>query len=709
MPANAKVSTSSTVDTSATRLAGSIDGMTWPYSYVQTVRLQAGAQPSYAILKIPVEDVDSTAPAVAGVASGPKDSIKQGAPAFVAAINGSTFATLFDGVVTQVEERFSASEDFLLVKIEDERERMRKWPIIGSFWMSGSTGYSYRQGWRLHPNAGGQPNCIWRSTDAGYVPMMCSPWYGVGADEDPAEDTAQDVTKACYWTSRSLLQYFRFLTTSTAYTAATTTGDFAFFPAWPDSVVWPEGFHNAIEVSSGDDRKAKEMVYDGMNMLDAVEKVLSDAGPYSLYTNPDPPDTDSDDNTWKTTLTVIRTRYNDGEATLLRPTSGGAASTLGKARVVLAGSIKESAQNLYTRVAVGGDLVFIEARVHSTAANDGDLREAWDSDTETAFSNYIATRYNAGDTISDATKKAARKYPHVGAAYRLDHDYYFASGTSEDAKPIASVPRPVLPHLLSSYLEAEDSSPSGDELRRFRRPVLFEYQDSDDDAGTDPWFLAEESDGLAVDADGTIWVPALRDNETTLVVSTSGSVPSATVSLELRKLRCTLAIPCDHRYTKSQKLAMDEADLEAGAIQSQDAHRIKSGLDYAYYADTPDLYGLEIRNGAWPIPGAVNGSSSQSDTIRDDGDLLQSHVDRRMRDFGRLDRSGQLILRNMLTAIRPGLEIKALDTGGGADEDDESGMYPLNVVVVAMTWSNANQNGSSADGTPGQFVSVEVL
>lgn len=719
MPANAIVSNSSSIDLAAVSIIAVIGEKLGPHWIAEQVRIQDGASPSYALAKIPMKQLTESAPAIAAVSGSPFESIKQGMSAYVYAVSDTAQATIFDGIVTSVSQSWSAGEDHLVVKIEDDRERMRKWPIIGSFWFNGAGAYvnslAYRQGWKFRTNPGGNPNCIWRSI-AGYderVPVMCTPWYGVDVNDDPPLDTDQDTGAACYWTSRSVLQYFRFIVSDVAKDLAVASG-FTSYPIWPTAkLIWPVGFEQGvdmvgIESQTGKERKADDHTYERESMLGAVQRVLEMAGPYSLFVSPEPPE--DAEGEYATTLQVIRTRYDGDGIVLMRPTSGAAATSLAKPRVVLAGSINESSANLYTRFIAAGDLVFIERRVSTDASDAGTLRQAWDSDAEEDFRAYIETRLNAGDTLSDAKEKAIREYPNVGAAYRLDHVFDFQANTSQSTRGIAELPRPILSTVLSNYFEGQATTLAADAKRRYRRPVLFEYQGASADPDVDPWILGAFNDGLSLDADGTIWLPGLRSDGTTIVVTSTGTAPTITAELEVRKLRATVAIPCDHRLSVARKLASEDGDMQVAAQPSRDEHRIEAGLNFTIYEGQGDGdYALEERREAWPVPATVDGSTVKSDVIRDDSALLANHVERRASDFSRLERSGELILDNLMTTLRPGTQIKALDNNGGTDEEDESGLYELGVVVRSVSMSNANQNGSGADGTPAQQVRVEVV
>jgi len=720
MPANAIISNTETADRGAVSLVAVIGDLSGPHWICEQVRLQDGASPAYALAKIPMKALDSTAPAVAAVSGSPMEGIKQGSAATVTAVSAGTgMMTILTGIVTSISQRWSDGEDHLIVRIEDYREYMRKWPIIGSFWANDDPddgGIAYRQGWKFRTNPNGAPNCIWRTAEGldGYVPVMCSPWHGVTADTDPPLDTVESQDQACYWTADSVLQYLRYCTTLKALAVANGAG-FQAYPIWHEAqITWPAGFANGVRAYANTqtikDRKADDYTYERSTMLGAVQRVLEMAGPYSLNMNTATEKDDAGRDVVKGVMSIVRTKYDKDGVVLMRPMGGAAVTQFAKPRVVVAGSLNESSANLYTKLVAAGDLVFIERRVWMTTAGTGTLRKAWDAAAETAFKDYVQTGVNSRSlTLANAIQEAMRKYPQVGAAYYIDHSYDFQSGTSQSAYGRATTPRPILDTLLSNYWEGQDTAPAADQQRRYRRPILFEYQShsADPEAGT--WYLANMSDGLTLDADGTIWLPGLRPGYT-IVATQAGTAPSAVVTIAYNKLRATVAIPCDHRLTAARKLASEGGALQVASTKSLDASRIEDELDFTLYEGQGDGdYALEERKLAYPIPQTITGATVQTGVIRTDADLLANHVERRAADFGRLERSGEFIMANLLTTLRPGMQIAALDNNGGGDENSEAGQYRLGVVVRAVTLNNQNQNGNGGPGIPGQYASVEVV
>jgi hypothetical protein len=475
----------------------------------------------------------------------------------------------------------------------------------------------------------------------------------------------------------------------------------------PESIDWPAGLGESLTVRGvpaelGRERKAADHSYERSTLIGAVQHAIEQSGPYSI--NMTYGSGVGVTGSTQASLQIIRTRYDSGGISLSRPTSGNASTGLKGINVVLSGSLNESSQNLYTKYCAAGDLVFIERRVrmlYDEDEDDGDLKRAWDLTTEALFKTTIQTAYNAGNSLTTSIQKGVAEYPSVGAAYKLQHDFDFQAGTSQSAKGLAVVGRPIWQTILSSYLENQSGDAVADQSRRYRRPILFEYQSKTADPDADAWILCPQNNGLMLDADGTIWLQGLQPGYT-LAITVSGTVPNAVITVKANKLRASVAIPCDHRLTAARKLSGETGDMASVQTPGRDASRIAGDLDFMLYEGQGDGdYGLEERYASWPIPQVVAGATAQTGVIRSDSNLIENHAERRAADFGRIERSGELILRNPMTTLRPGTPIEALSNSDGT--------YRLGVIVRAVDIRNANQSGSGAVGTPAQVVSIEVV
>ena len=353
--------------------------------------------------------------------------------------------------------------------------------------------------------------------------------------------------------------------------------------------------------------------------------------------------------------------------------------------LALSGGLKHSGKNLYTRVWVSGSPVFIERRVEMDDAGTGSFRHAWSDADETAFTALVNTDLGTGArTLQEALKRAFRQMDNVFTAYRVALDFDFQAGTSESAFPRAEVGRPVLPDLLTSYLEATGSTT---DKQRFRRPVLVEWAEDGAAFGK----IADYSTGMTIDANGTIRFPGLRESGTTYKAILNGTTPE-TVTITRRKLRLSLAIPCDHRMEDVAGITIDggganEIEAIVGLQGSEDRLELGAGVR-TYYANARDAYGFELRQDSWPKPESIVGTPNPFDNkasalsnLRGDFIELSEHVNRRGLDFCELEKNGAFQIARLSLNILPGQAIN--DVGG----------FPVR-AVVQRTILISNPDGS---------------
>lgn len=660
MPANAVVDSTSTVDLTATRYLPRINGETGPMWEMQKLVLAAGDQPSYAQILVPLKDLDDVAPAVAGIANSPVEGFKTGAAVEVDMITSDgTSALIFTGVVMDVDESFGAATDMAQVVAVDLRYLLEGLVVMGSFWMSGESGYAYREAWHAHVNPGGAPNCIWRTVGSEKIPVFCNPWHGLGVGDSAMQDSDESESAACYWTARTFARYLRFITTATAQTKA----GFSFYPALPDTITWPAGFANIMdEEDGGYDRKLPDASWNGWQITKALSKLARSSGPFELF---------MDSQSGTNTIKIIRTAFG-GDLVgigLDRPTTGKAQTVFDGDNLVLEGNIRRSGRNTYTRFVVSGGLIFIENRVNTNDANDGTegLVKGWTTTDQEIVRKYIETTYASnGNDLPAAVKDANRKFPAFGCAYHLAYDYDFTAGTTYagGAGP-AQVGRPILPHLLTSYLQGDLNATGVDavnseDAKKFRRPVLWEYAFA---SGSPTWALAAYNTGLSIDADGTLWLPGLREAGFTYGATQVAGV----VTLTIRNLRATLAIPHDRSLVDAAKITADPSDMDVvpGVFQD-DVQYIEDGLARTHYTHKSE-FNLHERKTSWPVPESVTGATAAADgVIEDDSDEITPQVNKHGQNYGRLERAGRLKLSRYTPALQPGFAISHLETSAGS-------------------------------------------
>lgn len=636
-------------------------------NYCTKVVLQTGADPSYAVIAVNMNDADETAPALAAKKRGAlQEAVKHNAPVYVA----QDGRVLFWGHVAEVEQ--DLDHDRLIVTARDLRWRLNKTQVVGSFWVKGtpdSTKYSeisYRQGEPFIVNPGGQPNMQW-ATHSGYgqiCPVMCPVNYG-------GDITGQGAAR--HWTARAVLKALRMFGDPLALgTGGVITGAFSsWIPQWPSGLVWPVDFDVFLQGLEGSERKFPEMRLDGAKMTDILQRVISCVGPYSLYLGSDG-EAGAAEGTlnFKSNLSIVRTAYNGEGLGIARPVSGKPSQRMTTPRYISGGSLNENSDELYGKVVAGGGPVYIERRIDNDTG--GGLQQQWTAADQTAVGTYIAAKVNVNPAaLKQATAEALAFYPTVGAAYALTPTFDFQAGTTEGAYPRGTAYlRPILPHLLAAYTNnAAGTTPQ--ELSSYRKPILVEYKDGS------VWKIAGLADGLRIDADGTFWLTGLRDRGLTLLITTAGVVPNVTVTVTARKLRLTVAIPCDHRL-------IGEASM-SNIKDMTDSDRILEQPE-TLFIDAGDLYDQEIQKASWPIPESVTGSAVANAELRNDATLVAGHAKSRWQQVCRLKKKCVLRFPRLDGAPLPGTAIKELMNTGAGDT------YPVRGVVQRLTITNEPGN-----------------
>lgn len=699
MPAGGVISRTTGVDATATTLVPYFNGRTGPHWACEYIRMSTGSTPSMAQCVIPLKTLDTIAPGVAAVDGSPISGIRGGTELIVRGINGSGKGKiLFSGLVTDISQRWSPSEDQAVIIAHDWRWWLARAPVVGSFWVNLDVDgdlagdFEYRSGWHWHVNPNGEPNLIWQSDK----PLMCPPRYGLGDDEQPAKASEKHQDKAALWTNESLLEYVRFILTDEAEDQAQANNEHAWYQTLHTNIVWPAGLGNSL--AAVDDRVAEERDWNGVSVLEVMDTAIRSSGPLALYATP---------NNAKSTLSIIKTRYDATESTdLNRPNEGDADSTLENTLVAYKGEIAENIHNTHTRVVTAGGLIFIERRVMYHTESDG-LLKCWTQDEEDEYEAYITARMEDEDELLDVAVRAAnRAFPAVGAAYRLNPTYDFTADTSEEGKNLSALYRPILGNLLSSYKYSGQN---------FRRPILFEYQPFSADPDTGVWYSAMYNDGLLIDADGTIWLQGLREAGITLLIRTIDD--GAAASVAARKLRVTIAIPCDHRLHYGEKISVDSSDLPLNEAASGDESRMEFFLDTLLYqevsgnrdqvGDRPGVISKEIRVDSYPIPQSSGGTVAAdldgigaTASLRDDTLKLEDHVSKRIKDFGRVDKTGYIFIRDILAPLEPGKMVRNLKNTSGDD-------YPLSGVITAVVLDARSKDGTGGED-PGQHMMIEL-
>lgn len=656
-----------------------VSELSGPHWIVPSLVKKVGGGPSTAVAHIPFDSsIDESAPRIAAIAGGPLSSIKIGTCCAVYNVEpeGETLAGNF--YVTNIQQ--DIRDDALAVSMQDARWLLNGIRMIGQFHLSGPAtpggafSLTYVQGGRCVMNPGGQPNCTkYVDSDGSEVPIFCSPNLGLTAGEEvPAFKDAEK--QACHWTPQLALQYVRWVQKSTTPQSLMSTApnnNFAWQAGVNEDIEWPIGWCSSIDSANEVEnslRKVKEMDFEGLTALEAIERVLAMAGKYGLYITAK--------RDFKSLVEIKSTKYSGGGIQIARAVGGDATTSL-DACVFTGGTIGEDGSNLHTMVAVAGAPVYIEQRI-STLSNGG-LSWAYSSADFTAWKAYIAA---AVGSKTAAFEEACRLYPKVLGSLRITLTHDFQTGTTEAGMPRCNRPRAPLAYLLSSFLEGNGEATVSD-LVSTGLPVTFEVSED----GGSTWFVAEYNDGFTLNTiDGSFSISGLRSIGRTFT-STGDSLTSKVndpSSISPVDIRCTVAIPCDHRLTAALKLASDAtAFVPISADEQSDSDRIEQRISRLYYADAAGLYEKNLRNGAYPNP-QESGGAAKNDTLRDDTSYLEAHVQRKINEVGRINKSGRLLYRGLLSSMSPGDAVREIVN---MNDGVATSSYPLRAMVREVLYT----------------------
>lgn len=632
------------------------------FCFAAEVVLQTGRAPSYALVEVPLAAWHERVPAVAGVRGGPAAGLKVGTRARVYAHADGRAWTLLTGSVVALRQDLDA--DGVTATVFDDRWLLEGVPVAGQLgWDPVTQTVTYRQREACRFNPRGRPNCL----DAPGGPLF-APAAGYGrqaGDADPAPGQAR--TRARPWRHADIAAYLR---------RAYATDDFAPLTAglpWftrvdagklalpmtfgaellADAAYDPQDARAAAGHGEPDregaDGRAPDLALEGLDLLTALSRTAESAGAYALHVQPTGEGTAA-------ALTFVPARYVEGAAagvTPARPGAGGIASAA--ALGVAGGGLEEDGSRAYTAATTAGAPVALERRLAFVLAGGQGLERAWNAEDETAFKQYI----DAHPTMprsKQALLEACWKFPRVYAAYQVERDFDLLAGTKFAGEARATAHPPALPELLTTAaLGAQREVPL---------PVAVELKDN---AGQ--YRARTMLDGLQVDADGTIWLPGLR--EAGLGGDEQGTwkgSPGAPLSLAARELRLTVALALDRRLTEG--LALPAAGLGLAAADPNGcAGRFANGLARTYWVDAGAAYREDLRKDAWPVPQSVSGSVQASDRatagaeLRSDAARARAHVQRRLAEVARTEKTGRLVFERP-ALWQPGTAIAGLAAAG---------------------------------------------
>lgn len=554
----------------------------------------------------------------------------------------------------------------------------------------------------------------------------------------PIPGSAQSFISSCYWTPAYMWQYFWYATSESARQVAQATGKFpefaSIFTASAGWLTFPPGLETTFADNTLQSRKAFERNYHCYKLSAVLSDLCSALGPFAL----DMLYEDDGGNILTVVRSRYKgsgeqansdTPSVDASAgySLIRAVGGDATDDMTEPSIV-GGYISEDGDNLYEVNSVVGARPATELR-WATARDDGSLEDkyapllfAFSNETLLSAEDAIEQNYNRftgqrnlkGEMVYG--RSPSKFLPAIFAefdccaSFICDPQFDFQTDTQQDGYPVAAIGRAPLPQLISSLIPSGASDEFARQNNRFE--ISVETNDSDDDVS----WLEVKNHGIEITGDGVISFRNFRDAEASqgretgafyIIEKTTNSDPgSRRITLLPNRVRITLAIPSDHRLTAAVACA-SIAGIPIGAIDTDDSARINFNNGYRTRAvDTGNLHAAAERSiiyPPYPIPQSrsypdpnddskflhypaagsdvPNESSEKSvelygnaTILIDDTAYAVNHANRGLRDFGRLDRSGELVSDRLDLMAAPGDMIDTIQNTDGSD-------FPIKAVV----------------------------
>lgn len=538
-------------------------------------------------------------------------------------------------------------------------------------------------------------------------------------------------TSSCYWTPATLWQHYQWATSVSAKDIAQANGNFQEFASLDSAsggwITWPVGLETAFIDNNPQSSKAWEKVFHCYKLLPLLHEICQVAGPYDIYMHSEDDGRNTlnivrtryTDNQSINGDTSNTSTSNDGaKGIILNRAIGGNASADMTGPTIIGGHLSESSENLYHVTEPVGEHPFIELRAAS-AQEDGTIEDHYfqliavftQSDFDNATES-INTHYNKiigknavgrtiyGDEVSVFLPGVFKQYD-VCASYQLFPGDDFQIGTSQAGFPVAAVARSPLGTLLSSYVQSFASDEFGRQNSRYE--IVVETNSNNDDIS----WKRVDNHGLKITGDGTLSFADFRDSEATgsrestlfYRIEKTGVKPDIKAVLKANRVRITLAVPCDHRLTATVGLA-GLSEIPVGDTDTDDTSRMNLSNGVRTLAiDTGALLAFEERSTQFPpypipqslkfpnkstvdengIPTTTNypAAGDQSDAavaifgdaivLRNDTQYAINQANRKLREFGRLDRSGELVSDRIDLGAEPGQMIDQINNSDGTN------------------------------------------
>jgi len=485
--------------------------------------------------------------------------------------------------------------------------------------------------------------------------------------------------------------------------------NFPWLKKCPSDIVWPRGMASVVDDASqenfneglgsgnqkkGGARKGREVNADGAGVLDVVQQMLETAGAWTLAIGAELDDREGNGNIEALTpLSIVPSRFQSAiMGATLEVASGGQAQTTLTRPMIQGGQYIENGTDFINRTAGAGDRVRIERRA-SMDVTPVQLRARWDEACSLGARKRIAA-----DPTDRGKANAFMEFEPYLADYELDGDWDFQEGTDQAGRSRLPAPRAVLPRLLSWM--GENRGPR--DMAALQYSIRIEYKDGS------TWKAGPELDGLEILDDGGIRIPRLRQEGFNWFLTDGTYNPGADggVKITERKIRMTLAIPCDHRTAALAAVPwkLTGSFTNAEPVMCLDIARLDLGLDRVGFKNLRGLYREWRRKDSWPIPESffagltkAEDKTTAENPLLSDMDLLRAHVRHSLEMAARIRKGGTLVIpKRICQAWPPGTQISEFVHVGGALDGKR---FPAWMAIAALFWSN-EPNQTRTELTP---------
>jgi hypothetical protein len=698
------------------QLGDTADSTTSEMVIADRVHLQAGIDPSYAQIILPMNGFgagawDESAFSVAFKKTGlGRIKLRGRATIFMLTAGARKAVTLLTGTIVNIDH---GAQDVGIITVLDDRFLLSKVTVTGQAQFDPvNLLYGFCHNAPCIFNENGHPNCIdfelaRSALGNGTVPVFAPTSRFGWKSTDYAEPKPGKATdRARSWRVQDALAYLRMMHYDDANLAGVSTGQ-RLRPTVQQirgyvvdaGLIWPDGieelFNGAV---SGTSRVLKHTKLEGLTLDAALTKVAQRAGPYELLprasaTNLSSGGTGGVKDT--SILSFVDMRGRSGAAQAIIPALYG--FTIGQAMqaggAIWSGNWTESIMDYHDGANIVGDAPVYEA-VFSTQSDDtlggGYLEPAWSDEDEAAFQDYIKTHGKS----STAFLQAAQMYPLVYAAWRVSRDYInlFRNNAkwANLVTPVRAHPK-IRPCLITSY----NQNTAGDNPSiNSPREIVVEYRDF-----TAHWRTGGMYDNLKLSQDGQYFMlEPLRDQRLTWTNTGSSNPYDPTGGgMHANDMRATLAIELDFRIVSSVGVNSDK-DTEA-LVAARVATPNAQPFYFTYIADDYDYVDwnrfhsrpvgqiIPAAFSSTPYPdkcseGASGNLFTDKPSIDDaEGGRLFEHAQARASDVRRVGGKAEIKFKRFSLGFMPGNGIKEVD---GAE-------IPFRGVITSATFSQDSQ------------------